>query len=123
MIPFIVLMIVCFASVAMGQQPLGSARVPLPSELTFGQYPFYVVLTAVTMAMFRFWQVNDRYKAPITVGLGVFLGVLWLYYAGVTCYVTSITDAVLYGIMQGLAAVGLYEVQDKFRSATTAERK
>ena len=92
------------------------------TDLAFGQYPFYVVLTMLTMVFYRFIEVNDRLKGLISICLGLGLGALWLYYSGSDCTPPTVINALLYGLSQGLAAVGLYEVQDKARSASTKGR-
>lgn len=92
-------------------------------DLSFGQYSLPVLLTMFTMGLFRFWQVSDRLKPPITLVLGIALGVLWIFYTGTTCTVPTVVDSVFYGAMQGFAAIGIYETQDKARSATTTGRQ
>lgn len=92
-------------------------------DLSFGQYSLPVILTTFTMFLFRYWEVSDRMKPMITVFLGVGLGFLWIFYTGTTCTVPTVVDSLLYGALQGFAAIGIYEMQDKARSPTTKERK
>lgn len=114
---FIIFAIVTFATFAFAQD------VAPVKDLSFGQYSLPVLLTMFTMGLFRFWQVNDRLKPPITLAFGIALGVLWIFYTGTTCTVPTIIDSIFYGAMQGFAAIGIYETQDKARSATTTERQ
>lgn len=114
---FIVFAIVTFSTCAFAQDAIPA------QDLSFGRYSLPVLLTMFTMGLFRFWQVNDRLKPLITLGFGVALGVLWIFYTGTTCTVPTFIDSVFYGAMQGFAAIGIYETQDKARSATTAERQ
>ena len=118
MMPMIVFVLLVTAGMAFAQV---TTETPT-GDLTFGQYPLYVVLTMITMALYRFINVNDRLKGLISVCLGLGLGVLWLYYSGTECTPPTVINALLYGLSQGLAAVGLYEVQDKVRSAAIKGR-
>jgi len=114
---FIVFAIVTFGTFAFAQDAAPA------KDLSFGQYSLPVLLTMFTMGLFRFWEVSDRLKPPITLGFGIALGVLWIFYTGTTCTVPTFIDSVFYGAMQGFAAIGIYETQDKARSPTTKERK
>jgi len=114
----VVLAFVFFWTPAFGQTDVSAAK-----EFSFGQYSLPALLTIFTMGLFSFWQVSDRLKPPITLTLGIGLGVLWIFYAGATCTVPTVVDSVFYGAIQGFAAIGIYETQDKARSPTTKERK
>lgn len=92
-------------------------------DLSFGQYSLPVILTTFTMFLFRYWEVSDRKKPLITVLFGIALGFLWIFYTGTICTVPTVVDSLFYGALQGFAAIGIYEMQDKARSPTTMERK
>lgn len=87
-------------------------------EVTFGQYALPVIMTVVLGLIYKVFgqseagagAISDRAKPVIAVGLGMALGVLGLFYAGVESTLKNIVDYVLYGFMAGCSSVGLWEL-------------
>ena len=87
-------------------------------EVTFGQYALPVVLTVVLAVVYKVFGQNeegvgvisDRAKPIIAIALGLALGILGLFYAGVEPTIKNIIDYALYGFMAGCSSVGLWEL-------------
>ena len=80
-------------------------------EIEFGAYAVPVILTVILGIVYKFVTFGDKYKALISVLIGVGLGILAIPYKGIDWSVVSIVDHAIYGLMTGAAAVGLYELQ------------
>ncbi len=82
-------------------------------EVQFGQYAVPVILTVALGIIYRLVGSNipDRFKAVIAVVCGIGLGILAIPYNGLPWNVVNIVDHVIYGLMVGASAVGLYELQ------------
>lgn len=81
-------------------------------EVTFGQYAVPVILTVVLGIVYRLvGTIPDKYKAVIAVGCGILLGLLAVPYNGLPWTVVNIVDHVIYGLMVGASAIGLWELQ------------
>jgi len=79
-------------------------------EVEFGQYAVPVILTVILGIIYKFIPFGDKYKALIAVIIGIGLGVLAIPYKGMPWTVVSLVDHVIYGLMVGASAVGLYEL-------------
>jgi len=80
-------------------------------EVTFGQYALPVVLMLLLSIAFKFVPaVQDRWKSLIALVAGLGLGMLAILYQGLPWTVVNVVDFGLYGLVQGAAATGLYEV-------------
>ena len=80
-------------------------------EVTFGQYAIPVILTVVLGLIYRLVVVLDKFKAVIAVGIGVVLGMIAIPYGGLEWTIVNVVDMIIYGLMVGASAVGLYELQ------------
>jgi len=80
-------------------------------EVTFGQYALPVVLMLLLSIAFKFVPtVQDRWKSLVALLAGLGLGMLAILYQGLPWTVVNVVDFGLYGLVQGAAATGLYEV-------------
>jgi len=114
MLPFIII----FAFLTIGAPILFAQGIggELSQDLSFGQYPIPLLLTIIMAFIYRAIPViPDRLKGFITVAVAIALGYLWLVYSSVTIDVHSLVDTFAYCFIQGCAAVGIYELQDKAR--------
>lgn len=80
-------------------------------EVTFGQYAVPVILTVVLGLVYKVVVVPDKYKAVLAVALGIILGMVAIPYNTLAWTVVNIVDHIIYGLMMGASAVGLYELQ------------
>lgn len=81
------------------------------NDVTFGQYAIPVILTVVLGLFYKVMVVPNKWKSPLAVGVGIFLGLVALPYNGLDWTLVNIVDHVIYGLMMGASAVGLYELQ------------
>ncbi len=80
-------------------------------EVTFGKYALPVILMLFLSIAFKFAPaVQDRWKSLIALLAGLGLGILAIPYQGLPWTIVNIVDYSLYGLVQGAAATGLYEV-------------
>jgi len=79
-------------------------------EVEFGQYGVPVILTVILAIVYKFVTFGDKYKALISVIVGIGLGIVAIPYKGLDWTVVSIVDHAIYGLMIGASAVGLYEL-------------
>jgi hypothetical protein len=84
-------------------------------EINFGAYALPVVLMVVLALFYRIVGANidNRWKSVIAVVAGCGLGLAGIAYNAQPWTAKIIIDYVLYGFMQGAAAVGLWEVTTK----------
>ncbi len=83
-------------------------------SVEFGQYGIPVILTVILAIVYKYLPAikdNDKYKATIAVCVGIALGILAIPYKGLDWTIVNLVDHVLFGLMTGAAAVGLYELQ------------
>jgi len=80
-------------------------------EITFGSYAVPVILTVMLAIFYKFITFGDKYKALLSVCVGIGLGILAIPYKGVDWSVVTVVDHAIYGLMTGAAAVGIYELQ------------
>lgn len=82
-------------------------------EVMLGKYaiaPLMTVLLAVIYKVVNV-EVGPRIKPLIAIALGVGLAVIAIPYNGLEWTVINIVDHLIYGLMLGASAVGLYELQ------------
>ena len=86
-------------------------------EITYGQYAMPVILTVILGIIYKAAgsSIPDRAKPVISVLIGLTLGILWVPYSSLDWSMKNIIDHLIYGLMVGASAVGLYEIQ---RTAT-----
>ena len=92
----------------MAQTPVSPAE-EIPGEVNLGQYAIPVLITVFLAIIFNFLAIGDRYKSLIAIALGVGLGIIAIPYNKQPWTFVIIVDYVLYGMIAGAAAVGLYE--------------
>lgn len=82
-------------------------------EMTIGQYAVPFVLSIIMGLIYKFVPViTDRYKALLTVIIGVVLAVISMYYAGPETVTFQMwANSLIGGILIGAGAIGIYEVQ------------
>ena len=82
-------------------------------EVTYGQYAMPVILTVILGLIYKVAGdcIPDRIKPVLAVMIGLSLGILWIPYNGLDWSVKEIVDHLIYGLMVGASAVGLYELQ------------
>ena len=79
-------------------------------EVEFGQYGVPVILTVILAIVYKFVTFGDKYKALISVIVGIGLGIVAIPYKGLDWTIVAIVDHAIYGLMIGASAVGLYEL-------------
>lgn len=81
--------------------------------VNLGQYSIPVILVTVLALIYKMAgeKIKDRWKPAIAVALGIGLGIVNIFYNGLGLSWVTVVDNVIYGIMVGCSAVGLYEVQ------------
>ncbi len=86
-------------------------------DITLGQYGLPVLLTIFLALIYKFVPVEfpDKYKSLIAILVGIGLSLVAVWYKGLAWTPVVIVDHVLYGLMLGASAVGIYELQ---RTAT-----
>lgn len=86
-------------------------------EVQLGQYGIPVLITIFLMVVYNFAgdKIPKRARPLIAIGLGVFLSLLSIGYSSLDYTFVNIIDYVLYGIMMGASASGLYEGQKALR--------
>lgn len=80
-------------------------------EVEFGAYAVPVILTVILGIIYKFITFGDKYKALFAVLIGIGLGILAIPYKELDWTVVSLVDHMIYGLMTGASAVGLYELQ------------
>jgi len=86
-------------------------------EISFGQYSIPVIITVLLALVFKILPgVSDAAKPFIAILLGIGLGIVGIFYAGLAPTFPVIVDHVLYGLMTGAAAVGLWEGFSKIKT-------
>ncbi len=92
-------------------------------EVSLGQYGLPVVLTVLLGIFYKVCEREDgtscvpnRFKPLVAILLGMALGIVAMFYKMLTPTFPVIVDHVLYGIMAGSAAVGLWELSTKTRN-------
>jgi len=89
-------------------------------EISIGEYSIPAILTIVMMIVYKCVPAfPDRWKALFTVLLGIAIGLVAMLYSGEIVTFQIVVNYVLVGLFAGAAAIGLYEVQDKVRGATS----
>lgn len=84
-------------------------------EITFGKYALPVILMVILSLIYKVIAINKGWKPIIAVCLGILLGILGIVYNGYDWTAKIVIDHVLYGLMMGASAVGLYEIQAKVK--------
>ena len=75
----------------------------------FGGYALPFLMTAFLAVIYQFHTFTDKWKNLIALLLGIGLSILFLFYKGLACNIVTIVDYVIYGFLQGAAAVGLWK--------------
>lgn len=83
------------------------------SELSIGAYSVPFILTIALQILYKVagTTINDRWKSVFALLAGVGLGMIGMFYNEAFIGFKSIIDYGLGGLIDGCAAVGLYEVQ------------
>ena len=85
-------------------------------EISFGQYSVPIIITVLLALIFKaIPAIKDELKPFIAIMIGIGLGVLGIYYAGIVPTFPVVVDHILYGLMTGAAAVGLWEGFSKIK--------
>lgn len=85
-------------------------------EINFGAYSLPVVLTIILTFIFRFIgedRIPKRVKPAVALVAGIGLGMAAVAYNAEPWTAKVIIDYGIYGIVQGAAAIGLWEVTTK----------
>jgi membrane associated rhomboid family serine protease len=85
-------------------------------ELTIGKYGASVIETAVLAFLFSLAPgLSDRAKAIIAVLVGIGLGLVAIQFYGSAWDFKAVWQNAVDGFFIGLAAIGLFKVQQKLR--------
>ena len=85
----------------------------MEQELAIGAFGVSVLLSVILRMLYNTFEIGNRGKPWIAVGVGIVLGIVVMYYnlpAGVCVGFKLIVDHVLGGFMTGATAVGMYEM-------------
>jgi len=89
-------------------------------EISLGQYAFPFVLTAILAFVYKQFELPDGesmlssvWKTRISVLAGIVVALGAMFYLGVEPTYKAIVDYVLYGFINGGAAIGLWELVSK----------
>lgn len=89
------------------------------NEVTLAGYAVPFLLSLVLGIIYKLLPViNDRYKTPLAMIVGVILSIAAMFYnkeAGTPLSGKMWIDFILYGVMLGASATGLYELQRSVR--------
>ncbi len=79
-------------------------------EITFGKYSLPLIIWILTSIIYKMWlSFPSRAKAPLAVGIGLVLGIIFIGYSGLEYSIKNIVDHILFGLMAGFTSAGLYE--------------
>lgn len=86
------------------------------SEVNLGQYAVPVILTVVLGIIYKLLDkpdgtsyLNNKFKPLIAIALGIIIGIVSMFYKGTPVTFQVWVDYILYGLMTGASAVGLWE--------------
>jgi len=86
------------------------------TDINLGQYAVPVILTVVLAIVYKFLDKPDgtsylpnQFKPLIAIALGIILGIVGMFYSAVVPSFKAWVDHILYGLMTGASAVGLWE--------------
>jgi len=86
-------------------------------ELQLGQYAFPVILTIILGMIYKIIpSIPDRIKVVISVLVAMTLSLIPIAYKGILWTFPVIVDHLLYGIMAGASAAGIYELSRAIRN-------
>ena len=85
-------------------------------ELQLGQYAFPVVLSIILGMIYKVMPIiPDRVKVPISTCISMGLSLIPIAYKGLVWTFPIVVDHLLYGIMAGASAAGIYELSRAVR--------
>jgi hypothetical protein len=79
-------------------------------ELQIGSVGVSVILSILLRMLYGTWEINNRAKPWIAVGLGVGLAVVVMLATCPTCSLMTVLTYVVQGFMLGASATGIYEM-------------
>lgn len=86
-------------------------------DVQLGQYGIPVLITIFLMVVYNFAgeRIPKRARPLISIGLGIVLSLLAIGYSELDYTFVNIIDYILYGVMMGASASGLYSGQKALR--------
>lgn len=114
---FMFMLIVQIIAVFLATAVLAQGAASPGQDVSLGQYTLPLILMVFLAVVYKIFGeeadkvgvIPNRLKPLISIGLGVGLGIVAMFYAGVPTTFKMIVDYVLYGIMTGCSAAGLWD--------------
>lgn len=78
-------------------------------ELTIGAFGASIVLSIILRMVYNSFNINNKFKPWLAVGIGMVLGIVAMFYNGFSGF-KPLVDYLLSGFMTGATSVGLYEM-------------
>ena len=86
-------------------------------NVNFGQYALPVILMVILSLIYKVFgedagnpgMISDKAKPIIAICAGMGLGIVGMFYNAVPLTFKNFVDYLLFGLMQGAGAVGLWE--------------
>lgn len=79
-------------------------------NLAIGAVSASVILSILLRMLYNTFSISNKAKPWIAVSIGIFLGIVALFYNSETIDFKHIVDYAISGFMTGATAVGLYEM-------------
>ena len=85
-------------------------------EMALGAFGVSVLLSVILRMVYNTWDLNNKAKPWVAVGIGICLGIVVMFYnlpVGGHATFKSVVDHILGGFMTGATSVGLYEMTQR----------
>lgn len=78
-------------------------------EVSLGKYSIPVIMMVILGLFYKIPGIKNKHKPLLAIAIGIVLGIIAIPYTGKAFTFVNVVDFVLYGLMTGASAVGLYE--------------
>jgi hypothetical protein len=83
------------------------------NEITLGGFGISVILSIILRMIYGTWEIGNRAKPWIAVGLGIAFAIVAMLITVANCSGLTIATYCVQGLMTGATATGLYELTKK----------